>query len=106
MNVLKISVQVQQLVDTSTFYELAVKSLNVFNIEQKHDIEYIFKNIIFSKDFYPSDVLIKHLNIRDGDPNILLNNLEEVLQVYSQVLGLKNVSTVIDCYLDFIFFFW
>lgn len=95
MNVLKISVAAQKCVDTAGFYELAVKSLNVFNVEQKADIEYVFKNIIFSTSFYPSEVLIKNLNITES--SILqtsLSNLEDVQEVYSQVLGLKQVFKV------------
>lgn len=99
MNALKMSVAVQKRVDTSIFYELAVKCLNVFNVEQKDDIQYIFKNIIFSSSFYPSEVLIRHLNIADDDANTLqtsLSNLPEILEVYSQVLGLKNVRKQIS----------
>lgn len=95
MNVLKMSTTVEKRVDTSVFYELAVKCLNIFNVEQTEDIEFVFKNIIFSTSFYPSDVLIKHLNLGDDESATLhtsLANLEEVLGVYSQVLGLKNVT--------------
>lgn len=93
MNVLKMSIAVEKRVDTSIFYELAVKTLKIFNVEQKGDIECVFQNIVFSTSFYPSDVLIKNLNIADSDDTLKMSftNLEEVSEVYSQVLGLKQV---------------
>lgn len=95
INILKISVAVKDDVDTSLFYELAVKCLSVFNSEQKLDIEYLFSNIIFSLKFYPSEILMQNLDISQRSSNLetSLENIEEIMTVYSQVLGLRNVST-------------
>lgn len=95
MNILKISVAIKEHIDPSLFYELAVKCLSIFNCEQKPDIEYLFNKIIFCPEFYPSEVLLEHLDISDRSSNleISLNNLGEILEVYTQVLGLKDVST-------------
>lgn len=94
MNLLKISVEVQKDLDTSTFYELAVKCLCAFNSEQKRDIEFVLRNIIFCPSFYPSEVLMKNLDInqRSDSLEVSLNNLDEILNVYTQVLGLENVN--------------
>ncbi|VEN64180.1 unnamed protein product [Callosobruchus maculatus] len=92
MNMLKISVDVKADLDTSVFYELAVKCLCVFYCEQKPDIEYILSNIVFSTKFYPSEVLMENLDIskRNQSLQISLNNLDEIREVYIQVLGLKH----------------
>ncbi|KAJ8961047.1 hypothetical protein NQ314_005976 [Rhamnusium bicolor] len=97
MNILKSSVSVKNDLDTSTFYELSVKCLSVFNAEQKADIEYLLEKIIFSPKFYPNDVLLRNLNIsqRSDSLEISLSNLEDIMKVYTQVLGLKNVRNVI-----------
>ncbi|CAH1966202.1 unnamed protein product [Acanthoscelides obtectus] len=92
MSMLKASVDVQADIDTAVFYELAVKCLCVFNCEQKPDIEFIFSNIVFSTRFYPSEVLMENLDISKRNENlkISLNNLDEIREVYIQVLGLKS----------------
>ncbi|RZC33485.1 RNA polymerase II-associated protein 1 [Asbolus verrucosus] len=91
MNILKISITVRTDVDTCPFYEVAVKCLSVFNSDQKPDIEHILANIIFSSSFYPSDVLMNSLTIEQKHDCLetSLNNLNEILTVYTQVLGLK-----------------
>lgn len=91
MNILKISVQLQNQLDTSMYFELAVKCLTVFNSEQKADVEFVFRNLIFSTRFYPSDVLIRNLNIEDTSKN-LLTDLQDIFEVYAHVLGFKSVS--------------
>lgn len=100
MNILKMSVALQKHIDTSIFYELAVKCLNIFNIEQKEDIKFVFKNIIFSNGFYPSEVLLKNLNITDDDGilTLSLSNLEKVFEVYLKVLCLEQVVVIVSLY--------
>ncbi|XP_018578046.1 RNA polymerase II-associated protein 1 isoform X2 [Anoplophora glabripennis] len=92
MNILKTSVTIKKELDTSIFYELSVKCLCVFNFEQKSDIEYILRSIIFCSKFYPSDVLLQNLNIDQQDEGleVSLYNMDQILEVYIQVLGLKN----------------
>ncbi|KAG5861095.1 RNA polymerase II-associated protein 1, partial [Gonioctena quinquepunctata] len=92
MNILKSSVPVKDNLDTSIFYELAVKCLCVFSSEQKPDIEFLLGNIVFCSKFYPSDILMEHLDISQRSVNleISLSNLKDILEVYTQVLGLKN----------------
>ncbi|XP_023028847.1 RNA polymerase II-associated protein 1 isoform X2 [Leptinotarsa decemlineata] len=92
MNILKSSVPVKENLDTSIFYELAVKCLSVFTSDQKPDIEFLLRNIVFCSKFYPSDVLLEHLDISQRSVNleISLSNLSEILEVYTLVLGLNN----------------
>lgn len=94
INILKISVETKNDLDTSLFYELAVKCLSVFNSEQKPDIEFLFENIIFCPKFYPSEILLENLDISQRSANLetSLENLGEIMEVYTQVLGLKDVS--------------
>lgn len=94
INILKISATVKDDVDTSLYYELAVKCLSIFNSDQKPDIEFLFNNIIFSPKFYPSEILMQNLDISRRSVNLetSLENLGEIMTVYTQVLGLKNVS--------------
>lgn len=98
MNILKTSVTVKNDLNTSLFYELAVKCLSIFNCEQKADIEFLFENIIFCSKFYPSESLMQNLDITQRSTNLetSLGNLTEVLEVYTQVLGLKNVCKKIS----------
>lgn len=93
MNILKTSISARGRVDTSIYYELAVKCLSVFNVQQKTDIEYILENIIFCPEFYPCEVLMAKLEIKQRNENLelSLNSLGEIREVYSQVLGMKNV---------------
>lgn len=96
MNILKISITVGKFIETAHFYELAVKCLNVFNSEQKPDVEFIFKNIIFNPNFYSNDVLIQNLNLNEANCDASessLYNVDDVFKVYSQILDFKNVST-------------
>lgn len=94
MHILKTSIPIKDDLDTSVFYELSVKCLCVFNSEQKNDIEYVLRNIIFCSNFYPSEVLLQNLNIDQRSENIetSLSNMDKILDVYIQVLGLKKVS--------------
>lgn len=90
MNILKLSVQLKNDIDTHRYFELAVKCLNIFNSEQRNDIEFeIFRNIIFSQKFYPSHLLLQNLELSDGES--ILSNLQEICSVYLQILGVNNV---------------
>ncbi|KAK9876898.1 hypothetical protein WA026_015934 [Henosepilachna vigintioctopunctata] len=92
MNILKISFDVQKDIDTSLFYSLAVKALSVFNTEQKIDVNILLEKIIFCPNFYPTETLMNNLELdkRNESLEISLNNLNEILQVYSEVFGLKS----------------
>lgn len=94
INILKTSIAVQDHLDRSLFYELAVKCLSVFNSEQKPDVEMLFENIVFCPKFYPSEILMQNLNINQRSSSLAtsLENLGEIKKVYTQVLGLQNVS--------------
>lgn len=91
MNVLKIAVELQNRLDTLAYFELAVMCLTVFSTEQKEDVEFVFKNVIFNTKFYTSDVLMRSLNIKEGSGNSL-GDLKDIFEVYAHVLGFKNVS--------------
>lgn len=107
MNILKTSVAVKDDLDTSLFYELSVKCLCVFNSEQKNDIEYLLRNIVFSSKYYPSEVLLGNLSIEQRNENLetSLSNMDDILDVYIEVLGLKNVSFIQKCFSCLILFF-
>nr|XP_022915958.1 RNA polymerase II-associated protein 1 [Onthophagus taurus] len=92
MNLLKISYDIHQMLDTSTHYVIAVRCLCIFNSQQKEDIEFLFKNIIFNKNYYPGDILLKNLNIAEQEPfvNECLNYLDQIFETYIEVLGLRN----------------
>lgn len=93
MNILKISVQIQNEIDVNVYYELAVKCLSIFNSEQKEDIEYLLKNLIFNPKFYSLEVLMENLRVQEQEDNlkVVLNNLDSIFDVYTKVLGLKKV---------------
>lgn len=97
MNILKSSVVVRTYLDTRSFYEVAVKCLSVFTSDLKPDIEYVLKNVVFSPLFYPSEVLMRNLSIeqRHDCLETSLDNLNEILEVYIQVLGLKIVRCAV-----------
>ncbi|XP_028143373.1 RNA polymerase II-associated protein 1 isoform X1 [Diabrotica virgifera virgifera] len=92
MNILKSAVAIKDDIDTSIFYKVAVKCLCVFNSEQKPEIRFILANIIFCSKFYPSEVLMENLDIsqRSLSLEVSLKNLNEILKVYTQILGLQN----------------
>ncbi|CAG9862069.1 unnamed protein product [Phyllotreta striolata] len=104
MNILRTSVDIRSELDTSIFYELAVKCLCVFNAEQKADIKYVLENIIFCSKFYPSEVFLRQLDLNQRTLSLetSLNNLPEILEVYTQVLGLQNETVDLSncCCLD------
>ncbi|XP_044261913.1 RNA polymerase II-associated protein 1 [Tribolium madens] len=91
MNILKISLVVKADLDTRPFYEIAVNCLSIFTCDHKPSIEFILENVVFSPEFYPSEVLMRNLSIeqRHDCLETSLGNLHEILQVYIQVLGLK-----------------
>uniref|UniRef100_A0A1Y1JZ13 RNA polymerase II-associated protein 1 n=1 Tax=Photinus pyralis TaxID=7054 RepID=A0A1Y1JZ13_PHOPY len=91
-NCLKIAVSVRNEVDVSLFYEVAIKSLSIYNSEFKEDIGYILRNIVFSTSFYPCELLINNLHIEHGNDLLVetLNNLDQIMNVYSAVLNIKS----------------
>lgn len=94
-SVLKMAVHSQKQLDTSLYYEVAVKSLCIFTAEMKPSVEYLFSNIIFCRTFYPSEVLLKHLNIQDDDTlKTALEDIVNIQKVYVDVLGLQQVSFI------------
>ncbi|KAJ3642874.1 hypothetical protein Zmor_025623 [Zophobas morio] len=91
MNILKCSIVVKNNLDTRPFYEVGIKCLSIFTTEQKPNIEYVLKNIVLSPEFYPSDVLLQNLTLEQRSDCIAtsLENLNDILEVYTRVLGLK-----------------
>lgn len=93
MNILKSAVKVQRLLPNSMlYYELSVKCLNVFNAEQKKDIDFILKNVVFNKEFYPQEVLLDNLFLNEKDEVIhnSLKYLDEIYQCFSEAMDLKK----------------
>ncbi|KAL3269975.1 hypothetical protein HHI36_009030 [Cryptolaemus montrouzieri] len=90
LNILRMSVEVQKDIDTSVFYALAVKALCVFSSEHKKGVEFLFKKIIFCRSFYPSEALLKNLDLNEGTSlEVSFKNLDEIREVYSEILGIK-----------------
>ncbi|KAK5645366.1 hypothetical protein RI129_006666 [Pyrocoelia pectoralis] len=91
-NCLKIAVSIRNEIDVSLFYEVAIKSLSIYNGEFKEDIIYILRNIVFSTSFYPCELLISNLRIHNGDDLLVqtLNNLDQIMDVYSSVLNITQ----------------
>ncbi|XP_044754149.1 RNA polymerase II-associated protein 1 [Coccinella septempunctata] len=96
LNLLKISLDVYKEIDTSIFYALAVKSLCIFNEDQREDVKYIMEKIIFCPKFYPSEVLLQNLSLNEQNENleISLNNLDLINQVYFKILGLEKKNSI------------
>ncbi|KAF5285459.1 hypothetical protein FQR65_LT02299, partial [Abscondita terminalis] len=91
-NILQMAIAVQREVDTSLFYEIAVKCLSIFSGEFKGEILIILRCIVFSPSFYPCESLMDNLHI-DHKKNLLsqaLNNLDKILHVYALVLNLHK----------------
>lgn len=93
INILKISYSVYRNIDTTKFYDIAVKCLCIFNETQKADVEYLFKNIIFNKNYYPSQTLLQNMNIRDENTILkdCVDHLNDIFTTYIEVLGLRLV---------------
>lgn len=94
VNILRISYSIYKMIDTSIFYDIAVKCLSVFNSMQKETVEWILKNIIFNKDYYPSHALMQNLEIEENNSTLrdCIDNLNDIFSTYIEVLGLKLVS--------------
>lgn len=95
LNILKSGVKVQNLLpDSMLYYELSVKCMNVFNEEQKTDIDFILKNVVFNAQFYPQEVLLDNLSLNDKEGVIhnSLKYLDEIYECYSQTMNLKKHS--------------
>ncbi|XP_045474307.1 RNA polymerase II-associated protein 1 isoform X2 [Harmonia axyridis] len=92
LNLLKISVDLCKEIDTANFYAVAVKSLCIFNEDQKEEIKYLMEKIIFCTKFYPSEILLSNLNLYERNENleISLKNLDAIKHVYFKVLGLSE----------------
>ncbi|GJQ84057.1 hypothetical protein Trydic_g10517 [Trypoxylus dichotomus] len=91
INILSISYSIYKKIDTSIFYDIAVKCLCIFNSMQKVDVEWILKNIIFNKDYYPSHALMQNLEIERNNSILreCVDNLDNIFTTYIEVLGLK-----------------
>lgn len=97
INILKTAVLVQKDLNTRIFYEVAVKCLSIFGSESKCDVEFILRNIIFCRNFYPCEVLIDNLDLsNDRDVlKITTENLENIFEVYCEILALRKVRDII-----------
>lgn len=97
INILKLAVTVQKDLDTAMFYEIAVKCLSIFNSEQKEAIQSILTNIVFSPQFYPCETRLQNLDINENNDLLrqALDNLDTIFNVYTNVLNLKVVSSVL-----------
>lgn len=98
LNILKMSLDTKKLLDTRPFYELAIKCLSVFTAEQKLHIKEVLQEIIFNRNYYPSEILMQNLRIRQEGDNLetSLDKLDEICAVYSKVLNLENDIPVFD----------
>lgn len=80
---------VKKDVDTSTFFEVAVKCLKVFGAEQKPRIALVLKNIVFNSAFYPPETLMDNVRLEAAD-GTLKTCLEDICQVYNVCLNLVS----------------
>lgn len=86
INILRSAITTQKkLPEYKIFYDLSVKCLNIFQVEQKTDADYILRNIVFNRQFYPKELLLDQLSLNVNE----INNLEEIYTCYSEVMGLK-----------------
>lgn len=88
------SVIVKKDVDTSKFFEVAVKCLSVFGVEQKPRIASVLKNIVFNSGFYPPETLMDNVSLQAAD-GTLKTCLEDICQVYN--ISLNLVSGFFTC---------
>lgn len=89
LDLLEISIIVKKDVDTSTFFEVAVKCLSVFGTAQKPRIALVLKNIVFNSAFYPPETLMDNVRLQ-ADGGTLKTCLEDICQVYSRCLNLVS----------------
>lgn len=95
INVLHISAQIRAQIELKLYFDLAVKCMSLFTVEQKADIKFVLENIVFNRDFYPAECLLGHLSLQTEDEENLAtitNHLPDILNVYKHVLGLKQVN--------------
>ncbi|KAF5272229.1 hypothetical protein FQA39_LY01311 [Lamprigera yunnana] len=94
--ILKIVISVQRHIDVSLFYEIAVKSLSIYNMEFNEDILIILQDIVFSTSFYPCELLINNLHISNTNSLLLktLRNLDGIMSTYAEVFNIKPIN---DC---------
>lgn len=91
---MKIAIDVSKEIDTSIFYSLAVKSLCIFNDDQKKQMIHVMEKIIFCPEFFPTEALIGNLSLNEHDVlDISRNKLDEIKQVYFKILGLSKVGS-------------
>ncbi|KAH1017245.1 RNA polymerase II-associated protein 1 [Dendroctonus ponderosae] len=98
MNLLKIAQIVQDRVDPSLYYDIAVKCLCVFSSEQKPDMMYLLENIVFCPRFYSVEVAMANIRLseRNEDMDRAWKHLDDIKKVYSDVLGLTHNTTAFD----------
>lgn len=95
INVLKIAVQVKENTNLGLFYEIAVKCMSIFNLEQKVEIEFVLDNIVFDPCFYPTESLLNNLKITHAEEELnfinIKTNLPNISSVYKSILNLQKV---------------
>lgn len=99
-SILKMCTSVHQEIDRPLFYAIAVKYLCIFDTTQKTTVERILRDIIFSRNFFPEECLLKELYIQENhnESDTSRENLQNMMQTYVEVLNLKPVSIYL-CYI-------
>ncbi|KAG6443117.1 hypothetical protein O3G_MSEX002660 [Manduca sexta] len=94
-NILKISINCDVTEgDKDLLYAVANRLCYILRIDKKYELDFLFSNIVFNKNWFTAERLLNLVNLTDADGfSRALTSIEDIKKCYSQVIKLNYEDT-------------
>lgn len=76
------------------FYTVASKLCYILRIDKKYELDYLFNNIVFNKQWFTAERLLNLVSLSDADGfSKALTSIEDIKTCYSKVVNLNYINT-------------
>lgn len=73
-------------------YVIASKLCYILRMDKQYELNYLFNNVIFNKQWFTTDRLFKLISLTEGDGVTALTNVDEIKLCYSRVINVNQIE--------------
>ncbi|XP_045771008.1 RNA polymerase II-associated protein 1 [Maniola jurtina] len=73
-------------------YVIASKLCYILRMDKQYELQYIFNNVIFNKEWFTAERLFNLISLTDAGGPTALTNVEEIKQCYSKVVNINQME--------------
>ncbi|XP_034827914.1 RNA polymerase II-associated protein 1 [Maniola hyperantus] len=90
-----VKLSIQSDISESTkdiIYVIASKLCYILRMDKLYELQYLFNNVIFNKQWFTADRLFKLISLTDAGGLTALTSVEEIKQCYSKVVNIHQME--------------